>query len=161
MRKDSGCRESRKTYRSCSTSRFLAQQATIGRLVQHDTFGNSVSGIWQLYTATNETPFLRLMKNLLVHPLESQPACLDLHKIETICSFRRHLRIEVLLGKRRLLVQCIYCPISKAEKTPRNFMLLGLTGSWHVFIGMYITDWKIYMSCNLRRYTRRLYIRCS
>ncbi|KAI0083328.1 hypothetical protein BDY19DRAFT_1060996 [Irpex rosettiformis] len=67
IQKDSGSQESRETvramafcslkalmyswhalimkYRSRSTFRFLAQQATIERLVQHHTFGNSVASI--------------------------------------------------------------------------------------------------------------------
>ncbi|KAI0083343.1 hypothetical protein BDY19DRAFT_1051872 [Irpex rosettiformis] len=52
MRKNSGYQESQNTYRSRSTSRFLAQQAPIERLVQHHTFGNSVAGIRPLYTLT-------------------------------------------------------------------------------------------------------------
>ncbi|KAI0084262.1 hypothetical protein BDY19DRAFT_1060448 [Irpex rosettiformis] len=95
MQKDSGSQESQETvramafcslkalmyswhalimkYRSRSTSRFLAQQATIERLVQHHTFGNSVASIRQLHTATNERPSLRLMKNLSIHWSHSPP----------------------------------------------------------------------------------------
>ncbi|KAI0084254.1 hypothetical protein BDY19DRAFT_997863 [Irpex rosettiformis] len=86
IRKNSGCQESQETYRSRSALHVPVQQATIERLVQHHTFGNSIASIRQLYTATNEPPSLRLMKSLLVYPLESQPTCLDLHEIETVYS---------------------------------------------------------------------------